>query len=226
MKTKPRLLPSRSLPVEPDLLIEPERQEVWHRQDEETAQEYRFFKAYCFMAEQATRVLKQIRSITRLATQLRVEEKDLLNLAKKKQWLKRATAYDNYMLDLEQVKREQELEKEAEKWAKRRNQQREMEWSTAQNLISKAQRMVEWPLFEEVIVSQTEEVTENGLTIKTVIVQEPTKWDIKDAAQIFAVASKLGRLASGMDTERKRFKIDFSLLSNEELEELEQMEIE
>lgn len=95
-------------------------------------------------------------------------------------WRERAEAYDHYHAQRDELK-----------WQKRRDQHREQEWGVTQELLEKAKRMIAWPL-ERV----EREADQEGRTVKTIV--NPTRWTIRDAAQMLEVASKIARLSAEM----------------------------
>jgi hypothetical protein len=103
---------------------------------------------------------------------------------KQYQWRERAMQYD-----IMQDRQVQVL------WSRRRRDQREKEWELSTRLIAKAEAMLQFPLTR---VSK-EETLANGKTKITII--EPAGWRLADIPRMLGVASKLARLASGMETE-------------------------
>lgn len=201
-----------------DVVPEGQQPEAWHPMPNEPALLYRYFRQYCYLGDNAKR-----RSIDRLAKQLggQVSVSNLYNYTREWEWIRRAAAYDEWVLRTEQQARERAIAVEAQKWAQRRSEWKETEWGMAMALVAAAKQMIDWPLFLEVIESK-EELTEQGVVVKHIIHKHPNDWAPGDIARFMELASKLARLSTGMDTERKRMKIDFNSLSDEELERLAQ----
>lgn len=98
-----------------------------------------------------------------------------------------------------------QAEAEAE-WNRRRQELCEIEWSKAKTLLERAEAMLKHPFTEEI-------KSETGTIIK------PVKWTASDAARYTELASKLMRLAAGLETERLRIEeVDAAIIR--ELERL------
>lgn len=105
-------------------------------------------------------------------------------------WVDRVDAYDRHMAAIQQAERERAEAVEAQKWAERRSLQREREWKMSEALLERAAEMLTHPT--------TRERYDDG---KTVI--EPADWQLRDIPPFVNMASKIARLASEMETERK-----------------------
>lgn len=127
-------------------------------------------------------------------------------LASDFRWIKRARAYDRWLVQTEEAAVKKSLEKSAITWAQRRSQFREKEWTFAGDLFQLAQKLLNhftsMPLTEEVI--ESESLSEDGTQQYTTIIIKPNpKVSIKDLSMIAKTMSELARLSSGMETERK-----------------------
>lgn len=190
----------------------------WARLPEETMHQYRLFKFYLRSGD------NEKRSLQRLAKQLRMVYNTIATLSSRHNWQERAQAYDLYWLEREDVIRARQQDAAERRWAERRIEQREREWGIAEKLVARAQQMLDWPMMIEVIEHQVEELTEEGIVIKNIITQKPAAWSMRDLATFFELASKFARLAAGMDTDRKRLKVDLGTLTDEELARIAQGE--
>ena len=106
----------------------------------------------------------------------------------KHKWTDRVAEWDaeqNQLLD----------EQNTEMWLARMAKLREQEWEHSQALIERAQEMLNYPLAQ---VRKVEE--EDGKTLVTIVM--PAKWSLRDAAAYAETASRLARLATGMETDR------------------------
>ena len=130
-------------------------------------------------------------------------------------WKARAEAFDEHQSQLEDVK-----------WAKRRDQLRNREWELAEKILDKALQMLAFPLAS----TSREERGPDGqpLSITTV---NPTRWSMRDAAQMLEMASKVARLSAEMrtasvevnwQTEAMKLGLDPAELLNVVLSRLEQ----
>jgi hypothetical protein len=107
--------------------------------------------------------------------------------SEKFQWRERAFAFDQYIRDRVEAD-----------WERRQEQLREREWELAQAMAEKAASMLQFPLVEKIVS------TEDG---ETVIIA-PVRWSMSDIPRLSSTLSKLGRLASGMETDRPSVDID------------------
>lgn len=103
-------------------------------------------------------------------------------------WVSRAAAFDEHMLGVAQEAEEEALSQSARMWAHRFNTQREQEFDLAQQLISKVEEMLSFPVAKTV-------VEEGGRKITVY----PTDWKPSDITAFLKTASTLGRLAVGTD---------------------------
>jgi hypothetical protein len=186
---------------------------VWRRQNGEPATAYGYFKLYL---NQPTP-----RKLDKTAKQARVTRSALSVYCAKYKWVERAAAYDDNESTKELERKRRWREAKDLEWSARRDKQREDEWNIAQQFMAKVRQMLSVPLFREEITEYLDGLDEQGrIIIKQVIINEPLDWSPSDMAKFFEVAAKMARLATGMDTDRKRIKIDVSALSDEELDEL------
>lgn len=191
----------------------------WHRQAGETVVEYGYFKLYCQQDKTPTRRAKRERSLVRLCAHTRKSYTYISKLSSEHRWQERVDAYDEYMLELDQQQREHAMQVENEKWAARRTVIRDKEWEMSEKLLAMAEEMIDIPVFRERIEHQ-DQLTVEGYVIKQIIIREPADWSLSDLAKVLELASKLARLAAGMETARTRTKIDLSTMSDEELMQL------
>lgn len=188
---------------------------VWYRMVAagEGHQPYRYFKMYLQM--------EQPRNVTKLAKHLRLTTGALGKYSSEFKWVDRAGAYDDWNSDrvLTRLRQQQELRERL--WAERRDHQREQEWDIAQALLDKVREMLSVPLFTETVTEMLKGIDPDGrIIIEQVIRYEPLDWGATDMARFFDVASKMARLATGMDTDQKKIRIDVSALTDDELERL------
>lgn len=106
-------------------------------------------------------------------------------------WVERVEAYDGHMDQVRQVAREEAAQAEEQKWAERQAQQREEEWDLRQEFVKLLRDMLRKP---------------------------PARYSNRDMALYAEIVSKLGRLATELETERRVTNVDFSQLSDEELD--------
>lgn len=99
-------------------------------------------------------------------------------------WAKRAEAFD-----------EHERAQQIAEWQRRRDELREHEWKFSQELLDKVRQMLVFPL-----AKTTRSTQDGGQTVVTEVY--PAQWKLADAARLLEAASKLGRLAVGVETDR------------------------
>lgn len=165
--------PSQPSPGKPD----------FHRRPNEGEKAYAAFKVYC---EQGTQ-----RSIRKVARQLAKSATLIKRWAAAHEWAGRVKAWD---MDQEERRRKAEdeaLKAEAEVWAKRQRQIREQDWQDAQALRAKVRDMLQFPLSHRVVKDDGKEIH-----------IYPAKFTLNNAARMLDVASRLERLAAGLNTDK------------------------
>lgn len=169
------------------------------RLENESAKAFAGFQAYCEMGGN--------RSLKAVGRALGKSEGLLERWSARFKWVARAKAYDERLLSIQRDAEKKTIEAKANSWASRQTALREDEWQTADQLISRARQMLDWPLEHT--------VTKDG---KTTIL--PTKWTISDAVRMVEVAAKLRRMAVGEETDHLKVSTpgpDFSKLTVEEV---------
>lgn len=116
------------------------------------------------------------------------------------EWFKRADAFDRYHSALDRAAEERAFAEERRRWAKRRAEVRSEAWDDSQKLRQKARDILLMPLTEQKTTHTTK--SEDGQTVHQHITISPAKFSMQDAATMIALADKLSRLASDMETER------------------------
>ena len=195
--------------------LSPPGERVWYRQGSagESVTAYNYFKMYLRMPAP--------RAITRLARQLRLHQNTLLSYSNRFKWVARASAYDDFQTGRELDRQRDQREKRELEWLARRDEQRQQEWDIAQALLERVRLMLNVPLFRETIHEHLKDLDPDGrIIIEQVITFEPLDWSAVDIARFFDVASKMARLATGMDTDQRKLRVDVSALTDDELERL------
>lgn len=152
------------------------------------------------------------RSLASVAQQLSKSLPLIKRWSRNHHWVERAQAYDQHMAEVEQRALEEEARAQAEQkaaeWIARLDELREKEWRAAQALIRRVETMLKFPI-------EAQEIKHAAGQQITIVM--PVKWRASDMAKLVLAASKLGRLATGAETDRHG-SIDVSNLSDEELE--------
>jgi hypothetical protein len=185
----------------------------WRKLPDEPNRAYQYFKLYLG--------LPVPRKLDRVAAKTRLSRGAIGAYSAKYKWLERADAYDNNENNKELEKKRRHREKIDEQWLERRDEQRQQEWDIAQQFLNKVRQMLNTPLFRETVTEYLDSLDPQGrIIIKQVITYEPLDWSPSDMAKFFEIGSKIARLATGQETDRKKIKIDFGKLSDAELDEL------
>ena len=121
------------------------------------------------------------------------------------QWVKRAKAFDDYLIQVQTNSIEKSLKQDAITWAKRRSIYREKEYTVADELMEKASEMLAHPLYRET-VTKIENV--NGQEVATAVTIEPAKWNLRDIPMFVKTAAEVMRLSLEMETSRSLLKVD------------------
>ena len=128
-------------------------------------------------------------------------------------WQERVSRYDAQMQERERLAYEA-------KWAERREAEREETYQLAQQLREKAKQMLGFPL------ADVEQVTARrqgpgGVQHIDMTVVKPSRWSMRDVAQLADTASKLARLSADMPTDHVQIDgITPQDLKNKSVEEL------
>jgi HSP90 family molecular chaperone len=149
-------------------------QKAWLRQANESAKAYEAAREYFELGAN--------RSIEAVSQKLSKSIPTLKDWSRKYDWVERAKAYDAYQLELQEKAREKAAQVEAEKWEKRRAEQREVEWNISRGLLHRASQILSQPL-------------------------NTARYSHADAARIADVAVKLARLAAEMATAKEQHEV-------------------
>jgi hypothetical protein len=113
-------------------------------------------------------------------------------------WVKRLEAWSAHEAELLEAAQRRVAEAKAHEWARREQDLREQEWEHAEQLLAKADQMLRMPIVRQ---EKRENEGPDGKVEKITII-EPTRWDFGTAARMIELASKLGRMAIGMETDK------------------------
>lgn len=105
---------------------------------------------------------------------------------KRWEWEKRAAAWDAA-----------ERDRRAAEWEAKRQLLRDREWEAAEALLDRATQMLAFPLE----ITECEEKDVDGRVIHVTTIN-PVRWVVRDIPAMLEAASKLGRLATGMATNK------------------------
>lgn len=178
----------------------------WEQQDNEGSAAFGLFRIFLELGPD--------RSVEDVAEQTGRMIKVVKRLYYKFKWLPRSRQYDNYLARAELDAAKRKLERDAVKWVKRFSELREIEWDLGQQLVAKARKMMAFPLAQERVIETAGpkirdfETGELVATKNITIIVEPAKFTLKDAQAYADTASKLMRMASGRETERKLLGFD------------------
>jgi hypothetical protein len=164
----------------------------WLPQVDEPVLDYYRFKFYLDMGVE--------RTLSRVASEMRVGIVTIKHIAKDREWDRRVMSYEKHLLEIEFEGRDSTASADGADWEKRRSAIREGAFLLSNKLLSKAEKMLDFPL-ETITESEVEQEGEEGGTqiIKTTV-RMPAKWTFRDAAAIIQTANQLQRLAADMST--------------------------
>lgn len=148
---------------------------------DESAKAFAAFKLYC---EQGSN-----RALREVARKLRKSLTLLGRWSSQHDWAKRVRSYDAHIDATAKAAEEAALKSDSTKWANRQRSLREKDYAAAEALRAKAKEMLAYPL--------TTKRSQDGLTII-----QPTKWTLADVPRMLDIASRLERLACGVETDR------------------------
>jgi hypothetical protein len=115
--------------------------------------------------------------------------------AEKFDWVSRAQAHDDFLLEVEFRAREDVARAQADLWAARESEVREQGFKVALELLDRSQAMLSFPLTEE-----TETISEDGTQVTRIV--HPARWNLATAAKFLDTAYRTASLSAGMETER------------------------
>lgn len=202
---------------------------LWDRIPEETDKSYAAFRMYLEMEPRERTLLKVSDKCgyNRRKPSPPVPSSTIEKWSMRFRWLERVAAYDLHMNLIADGEREKQQQKFAERWSKRKNEQRERAWTICKKMLERADALLEK---SEIMLNtpthkQHETIADDG---KTIIQIMPTdNWTMKDAGSFGRVAAamvesadKIMRLAAEMETERVKFEFDLKDLPKEYLERL------
>jgi hypothetical protein len=174
----------------------------WFRQDGETNKSYAAFQHYLHLAS-SERTVERAYLETGLKQVLNRSQKSFPTIwgewCRLFDWVARAAAYDDHLAARSFLEREIAVTQEAQTWAKRRDQQREREWEGREKLLERVDQMLKLPIVERTV---EQSVMVNDQEIPTLTVIKPVGWNQRDIGRTLEIASKLGRLACDLETDR------------------------
>ncbi|MGH9821715.1 MAG: hypothetical protein ACREDR_00430 [Blastocatellia bacterium] len=173
--------------------------ELWERRSDESAQAYAAFFAFRDMGPNRT-VRDAYRSKSCNPT-LHQASGRWNAWARKFEWEKRALAYDQHLVRVEQAARDKTIADEQKKWLKRRADIRERGWNLGHELLGKVEQMVKLPIIEQVKDEVIEKDGQGRTTVIKRTIVKPFKWDYADVAKVYDTAMEAMRLAAGLSTE-------------------------
>jgi hypothetical protein len=127
-------------------------------------------------------------------------------------WEERAAAYDEHLDRVAQRDLERQLGEMNEIWLRREREQREQLWAKGEELIKRAEQILQWPL-EEVTKEVRSGADGETVTVMTVM---PARWRLRDAAYILKVAMDLKLLS--LERPTLHVKVDKELADREAYE--------
>lgn len=170
------------------------QQPIYEHLPGESGVAYAAFKAYLELGDE--------RSLTKVAAVVKKSIPLMNRWSARWKWKNRVQAWNNKIArDRLDVQRRAQEAKAAE-WLEREQKLREDEWQAAERILGKIDQMLKLPVIKS--EKQMEERTsEDGkLTIIHRTIVNPAKFDFGTAFRGLELASKLRRLATGMNTDK------------------------
>jgi hypothetical protein len=190
--------------------------EIWQPRPDESSYFYGLFRVYCGLGI--------TRNLAKLAKKTRLQHSYVRIHSAKFEWTARVKAYDLFWFRRQDECRRREQDAQAARWARRREEQKEYEWTISVRLREQIEQMINWPLIRETLERDVQELSADGITVKQFITQEPADWSLADMTRFLLVQSKFARLAAGMNSgvEARRIRTDADLqnMTDMELERL------
>jgi len=183
----------------------------WERRTGEGAVAFSGFQTYIYMGPE--------RTIAAVAAQVGVKESTVRQWSAKFDWVERSKDWDGFLAEIQQKKAQKILEEDAVKWARRRVDLREQEFTLAEKLMERANDILKMPLTQEIIKGTKKVMVEvdgeeHEVEVDTVTIIQPVKVTFRDAATMAEIASKMLRLSAEMETSRS--KVDVTVTSDAE----------
>jgi hypothetical protein len=179
------------------------KRKPWHKLPQEGPKAHELFMVFVSLG--AGRKVNMVAEQTGRKTELCYSLSGLYN------WVSRAAAYDNWMLQVQEKSVEQQLQRDGVLFAQRRSIFRNREYTLAQKLLDQADEMLAVPLFQDqitkTIVVNTLEHPE-GQEIPVEIIRTPTKWTKRDALHYAKTAVEIMRLHLDMETQKIGVNVD------------------
>lgn len=188
---------------------------AWERQTREGARSYSCFQKFLDLGPDRT--LKQT------AAESGVPEQKVRSLSAQWNWRERALAWEDYLAEQTRKATLKILEKDSEKWARRRVKLREDEFTTAERLLERANKILDLPLLETSTTTETRIVKGEAVPVAITIIK-PIRTSQRDAGSLARDASHLLRMSAEMETSRDR--TDLNLMNDNEKIEAAQRAIE
>lgn len=179
----------------------------WDRQQGESTQAFEAFRIFRNMGAGRT-IEKSYRAAKGLREGIRTSIPGCwLRWSTTYSWVLRAAAYDDHMERIRQREREQQAAMEEAHRAELRRHHLEREMRSVEKLFGKFDELAQSPLYEE------DRITDGGRDVVTRTIRKGVLAELSIAAER---ASKMGRLALGMPTERTHSEHSGAVLHSHE----------
>jgi hypothetical protein len=169
----------------------------WHRRPDET--ERAFFAFQCYLEMPPPRVINTAYGIYTGGKTYHPND-NFSAWVKKNHWDERAAAYDNWIIETRDAAKEKALAKEENSLANRRIKINEQAWEIRESLIEKVRAILKLPITKQEILHEQKDA--DGRVIHQTIKIEPVNFRLRDAGYLLEIADRIGRLATGMETDR------------------------
>lgn len=170
-------------------------QQLYDQQPGETAVAYEAFKIYREMGDG--------RSLVAVGQKWGKSVSLITRWSKRWRWGNRIVAWNNLASREAETAVRRVMEAKAKLWAERELAIRDEEWAMREQVLAKVGQMLKLPIVRQEKVTEEIKDPVHGHTVtihKTII--HPSKFDFGTAFRGIELASKLGRLATGLATDR------------------------
>ncbi|HSB17407.1 MAG TPA: hypothetical protein VLE22_23355 [Bryobacteraceae bacterium] len=156
----------------------------WLRMKNESAKTYSHFQVYL-------RLGPNNRSFGKTSEEVRCSVRNIERIASRWNWVERADAWDRHNEELNLARFEKLRARAAQRRLERELQRREEAEQVKNLLLERAQRMLTWPLEEEMVTEKTE-ITADGQRLHiTNRVVKPVKWDMNTAVRVVEALDRM-----------------------------------
>jgi hypothetical protein len=159
-----------------------ENSQEWQQQTDETAKAFQAAEAYFQMGPN--------RSLVAVAKKLGKNVSLMERWSKRWAWTRRARLFDEHLSRQKQNAMDEVAQAQALAWQERDEARRQQKWDTSQQMLSKAEKMLEFPL----ATVTTKTVAKDGVTYHLTTVR-PVRWSMDTVHRLGVAGFRLSKSA-------------------------------